>query len=466
MVLKRDLSFFDVTNITIGSIIGADIYIVPALTAGTIGPLTVFAWILGGIFTIILALVFAYCSYYVPRVGGPFAFVSKAFDKFYGFLTGWSMWIAEIMALPVFAIIFVQYLSYFIKLDIWEGILIKGLFLFAITFVNIIGVKAAGKLNDCLTILKLAPLVLFISLGFYFLISNPTTFIQNYTPLGPLGYSSFGTAVVLTIWAYMGFEIGTLPASEIKEPKKTIPKAIIVGVLIVVIFYISINFVLFGLVNWKDLSKTSVPLVYASTLMMGGIGAFILGLGALLSVSGSNESGTLGTARLSYAMSLSGLFPKVFSKTHPKYKTPYLALIIQGVIAFALSIYVGLTGLISFAVFNLAFAFLLVCFSLIVLRQKGEHSLHGQSVLPLFGIAICIYLLYSTTTWDKIIGTVVILLGIPIYAFFSSKIDIHHLKELFLAEEEIFARRLERKERFLANFIIMCHRLYQKLKKH
>ncbi len=465
MTLKRDLSFFDLTNIIIGSIIGADIYIVPALTAGTIGPLTVLAWVIGGVFTIILALVFAYCSYYVPRVGGPFAFVSKAFDKFYGFLTGWSMWIAEMMALPVFAIVFVQYLGYFIKIGTWEGILIKALFLFGITFVNIVSVKAAGRLNDFLTILKLSPLVLFISLGFYFLILNPSGFIQNYTPLSPLGYSGFGSALVLTIWAYMGFEIGTLPASEIKEPKKTIPKAIVVGMTIVIVFYILINFVLFGLVNWKDLAQTTVPLVHASTLMIGGIGAFILGLGALLSVSGSNESGTLGTARLSYAMSIGGLFPKMFSKTHPKYKTPYIALIIQGIVAFGLSIYAGITNLISFAVFNLAFAFLLVCLSLVVLRQKEQHSLHGQRVLPWCGAAICLYLLYSTTMFDKIVGTIVILCGIPIYIF-SSKVDVHHLKELFLSEEEIFARRLERKERFLANFIIICHKLYQKLKNH
>lgn len=100
MNLKRDLSFFDLTNIIIGSIVGADIYIASTITAGLVGSMAIFVWIVAGLFAIVLALVFAYTIYYVPKVGGPFAFVSKAFDPFYGFLTGWSMWIAEMWHYP------------------------------------------------------------------------------------------------------------------------------------------------------------------------------------------------------------------------------------------------------------------------------------------------------------------------------------------------------------------------------
>ena len=465
MNLKRELSFFDLTNIIIGSIVGADIYIVSSITAGLVGPLAIFVWIIAGLFAIVLALVFAYSSYYVPKVGGPFAFVSKAFDNFYGFLSGWSLWIAEMMALPVFAIAFTQYLHYFIELDFWQEVMIKGLFLFGLTSVNIISVKAAGKLNDVLTIVKLAPLVLLIISGVIFFVIHPEIIQENYIPLVPLGLDNFGTALVLIFWAYVGFEMGTLPASEVKEPRKTIPKAIVAGILVVISFYLLTNFVLFGVSNWADLAKTQTPLVLASTVTLGSVGAIIMGIGALVSVSGSNESGTLGVARLSYAMSIKGLFPKIFSKTHTKYKTPYMALIIQGVIAFSLSIYGGITNLISFSVFNLAFAFLLVCLSLVVLKKKNEHKLHGQSILPWLGIGICIYLLYSTSSLDKIVGSIVILLGIPLYIFFSPKIDIHHLKEAFLSEEAIFARRLEHHERFLANFVRLCHKLYRRIKR-
>jgi len=462
MTLKKDLSFFDLISIIVGAIVGADIYIASAITAGLVGPIAIFVWIVAGIFALVLALIFAYSSYYVPKVGGPFAFVSKAFDNFYGFLTGWSMWIAEMMALPVFAIAFTQYLHSFIDLTFWQEVLVKGVFLFGLTTINIFSVKTAGRLNDVLTVVKLAPLVILIISGIVFFIVHPETIQKNYTPMMPLGLDNFGTALVLIFWAYVGFELGTLPASEVKNPKKTIPKAIITGIVIVVSFYLITNFVLFGVTSWEDLAKTQTPLVLASTITLGSAGAIIIGIGALLSVSGSDESGTLSIARLSYAMSIKGLFPKIFSKTHRKYKTPYMALIIQGVIAFILSIYGGIANLISFSVFNLSFSFLLVCFALIILKKEGEHKLHGQRVLPWIGIGICLYLLYSTSNLDKIVGSIIILCGIPLYMFFSPKVDIHHLRESFLSEESIFARRLEHHEKFLASFVNICYRLFKK----
>jgi amino acid transporter len=169
-------------------------------------------------------------------------------------------------------------------------------------------------------------------------------------------------------------------------------------------------------------------------------------------------------------MSIDGLFPKFFSKEHPKYKTPYMALIIQGIIAFVLCIYSRLSDLISFAVFNLAFAFLLTCLSLLVFsRRKQTKKLYGQRILPMFGIVICLYLismyfLGSTPLFIKIIGIFVIALGIPIYIFFSPKTDIHHLKNFFLSEEAILFRQFQRKDRFLAHFLEHLYQFYKKIK--
>jgi len=467
MTLKKALTYFDLTSIVIGSIVGADIYIASALTAGLLGPAAIIVWIIAGIFATIIALVFAYCSYYVPRVGGPFAFVSEAFDDFYGFLTGWSIWIAELLSLPVFAIAFTRYLQYFIVLDFYQQLIVKGLFIFTLTFINIRGVKAAGKINDILTIIKLAPLIIIVIVGFGFFIFHPEILTSNYIPFAPRGFENFGAALVLIFWAYVGFEMGTLPASEVKNPRKTIPKAIITGMITVTLFYLLTNFIVYGTVNWKDLVNSSTPLVLTGGILLGSIGAIIMAIGALVSVSGSDESGTLGTARLSYAMSIDGLFPKIFSKVHKKYQTPYMALIIQGGIAFSLSIYSGLSQLISFSVFNLAFAFLLTCLALIVLRRNTTKKLYGQHILPWIGIIICIYLIISTAffnIFNIILGITIILIGIPLYTFFSPKTDIHHLKQLFLSEEAIFFRRMKRKEKFLANFIRLLHLGYKRIK--
>jgi len=411
----------------------------------------------------VFALIFAYSSYYVPKVGGPFAFVSKAFDSFYGFLAGWSMWIAEMLALPVFAITFTNYLQYFVHLNLLQQIAVKATFLFGLTFINVIGVKVAGKFNDILTLIKLSPLLLIIFIGLILFVYKPT-FLSNYSPFVPLGLNNFGTALVLIFWAYVGFELGTLPASEVKNPKKTIPKAIVTGIVIVMMFYLATNFVVYGTINWQNLSKSSTPLVLVGSVLLGTAGAIIMSLGALVSVSGSDESGILSTARLAYAMSIDGLFPKIFSRIHPRYNTPYMALIIQGIIAFTLSIFSGLTRLISFSVFNLSFSFLLTCLSLIILKKGREKELHGQNILPWIGIAICLYLLYSTSLFDKVAGLILILLGIPIYVFFSPKVDMYHLKKMFISEEAILARRLERKEKFLANFVKLLHNTFKKSK--
>jgi len=464
VALKRDLSDFDLTNIVVGAVVGSDIYIASAITAGLIGPFSIVVWIVAGAAATVLAMIFAYSSYYVPRVGGSFAFVSTAFDDFYGFLAGWSMWIAEVLSLPVFALTFANYLQYFIPLNSPQQLLVKGAFLFGLTSVNIFGVKAAGRLNDVLTIIKLSPLLLIVIFGIGSFLYNPSGLVSNYTPLLPAGLGNFGTALVLVFWAYVGFELGTLPAAEVKDPKRTIPKALIAGMSIVTVFYLSTNFVIFGTVSSPRLTQTLVPLVLVGSALLGTTGAIIISAGALVSVSGSDESGMLGTSRLAYAMSIDGLFPKAFSRVHPRFKTPYIALIVQGVLAWALSAFSGLPGLISFSVFNLAFSFLLVSLSFFVLKKRGEKGLHGQRVLPWLGVGICLYLLYSTSFFDKIAGAVLILVGVPLYIYFSPKVEANDLKSLFTSEEAVLARNLQRRNRFLANLVRLMAKAYRRLK--
>ncbi len=465
MELQRGLSEFDLTNIIVGAIVGADIYIASALTAGLVGPFSIVLWAVAGLFAATIAMVFAYCSYYVPRVGGPFAYVSEAFDDFYGFLTGWSMWIAELLALPVFAIAFTNYLQALVPLTPVAEVTVRLLFIASLTLVNIVGVRAAGMVNDALTLIKLAPLLLLIVVGFGFFITRPEVVIANYTPLLPFGLGNAAHALVLIFWAYAGFELGTLPAGEVQNPQEAIPRAITSGMLIVSLFYLLTNFVLFGVVNWTELDQSAVPLVIAGTVLFGSAGVLIMTVGALFSVSGSNESGMLGSARLAYAMAIDGLFPRAFARIHPRYGTPHIVLIVQGAAAFILSNIGDLSGLISFAILSLAFSFLLTCFALIVLRDDHATKLRGQHILPLAGIAICLFLLFSTTTFDKVAGILTILAGIPIYLYYSPKEDIHNLKSLFLSEEAVLRRRLEAKETYLANFLDIVRAIIRRIRR-
>jgi len=462
--LKRSLSYFDLMNIVIGAIIGSDIYIVPGLVAGLIGPFALVVWIIGGAIAMVLAMVFGYCSYYVPNVGGSFAFVSEAFDNFYGFIAGWSMCIAEIIALPVFAIVFTSYLQYFVPLSYWAQLLVRIIFIVVLTTINIVSVRAAGRLNDVLTLAKLTPLLIIIFLGVGSIILRPSP-LGNYTPLAPLGLNNFSAVLVLIFWAYAGFELGSLPASEVVDPKKNIPRAMITGMAIVIFFYVMTNVAVFGVANWADLSKSPVPLVLVSTALLGIVGAVICVVGALASVSGTDETEVLGTARLVYAMSIGGLLPKTLGKVHPRFKTPYVAIIIEGVIALALMPFSGISTLISFAVFNLGICYLLVCLALSVLKKKGEHGLPGQNILPWLGVGVSLYLLYATSLFDKVVGSVLILLGIPIYLYYSKKTDVHELRREFMSEEAVLSRNLQRQNIFLANFVRLLAEAYRRIRR-
>jgi amino acid transporter len=456
--LKRELSFFDLMNIVIGAIIGSDIYIIPGLTAGLIGPFSLVIWILDGVLAMVLVMAFAYCSYYVPNVGGTYAYVTTAFDRFFGFIAGWSMTVAEIVALPVFAIVFTNYLVYFVPLSYVVQLLVRVLFVAFAVLVNIYGVKAAGRLNDVLTIAKLTPLLMIIVLGLGTLLINPRM-VGNYTPFAPFGLGNFGPVVVLVFWAYAGFELGSLPASEVVDPKKNLPRALIGGMVIATFFYVLTNVAAFGVVNSASLAKSPVPLVLVGAALLGGAGAVITGVGALASISGVNDTEVLGTARLMYAMAEDGLLPQSIKRVHPRYKTPYVAVLIEGLIALVLSFYSQISDLISFAVFDLAICYLMVCLSLSVLKKSGEKGLRGQSVIPWAGVVISLFLLFSTSLSDALVGLAMALVGLPIY-FFYARVHISELKATLVSEEETLARNLERTNRPVARLVAGLRRLF------
>ena len=216
------------------------------------------------------------------------------------------------------------------------------------------------------------------------------------------------------------------------------------------------------MVSSAALAKSPIPLVLVSTALLGLVGAVITGVGALASVSGTDETEVLGTARLIYAMSSDGLLPKALGKVHARFKTPYVAIIIEGVIALALMPFSGISTLISFAVFNLGVCYLLVCLSLSVLKKNDEHGLRGQNILPWLGVGISLYLLYSTSLLDKVVGSAAILLGIPVYLYFSKKTDVHELKRESHRKKPFFPN-LEKTEQFLANLVRLARRAYRRI---
>jgi amino acid transporter len=472
--LKSELSLFDVTNLVIGSIIGADIYVASAFGAGLLGPFSLVVWAIAGIIAIVIALCFAQCAALLPKVGGPYAYAHAAWGSFAGFIVGWSLWLAEWMSLAVFPVAFTQYLMYFLPgLNQISQIVVKLLFVAFLITSNVVGVKAAGRTNDLLTIVKLAPLVFFVIMGLLYTASNLATVSMNLSPdPALLGFGSFGSALVLIFWAYAGFEISTIPAGEIKDPSRTIPRAILLGISIVTIFYLTTNIVLFGITPWKSLRYDPTPLatatnaVLSSTPTLALIGAIIVGGGALISVAGSDESGMIGTSRLGYALAADGLFPRAFAKVHPKFKTPYLGIIIQATTALIAAIVGNLTLLIATSVFFMAIAYVATSASIFSLHRKsqeGHFHLRGGMLIPVLGIIFSLYLITQCTLTQIALGLVLLFAGVPIYVRYSPKKEIAELKEKLLSRESTLRLVYGQEERFLAHAFRHIKRLYRRI---
>jgi amino acid transporter len=360
---------------------------------------------------------------------------------------------------------------FFPDLDFVTQTIVKVLFVAFLAGTNIVGVKAAGRINDLLTIAKLAPLIFFVAAGFGWMAFNPALTSANFTPFAPYSLDNFGTALVLIFWAYAGFEISTIPAGEIVQPRKTIPKAIVIGISIVTIFYLTTNIVLLGVRNWALLANDTAPLATATTSIFGSIsllalaGGAVVGVGALISVAGSDESGMIGTSRLGYALAADGLFPTIFARIHRKFKTPYVSIVIQSVTALVASIIGNLALLISVSVLFLSIAYLATSASIFTFHRKGltpNPRSRSHLIIPALGIAFSVYLISQCTLIQLGIGALLLLLGVPIYIKYSPKKELTELKNALLSRETILKRIYEQEQLFLAHFIMNIKRAYRR----
>jgi APA family basic amino acid/polyamine antiporter len=350
-------------------------------------------------------------------------------------------------------------------------VVVKVLFVVFLIVTNIVGVKAAGRTNDVLTLIKLVPLLFFAVVGLLFIASNTGIAAGNYSPFVPFGFGDFGAALVLIFWAYAGFEISTIPAEEIRDPSKTIPRAIVFGILIVTIFYLVTNIVLFGVMSSSSLAASTAPLAKATNAVLLAIpavaliGTVIVGGGALISVAGSDESGMIGTSRLGYALAADGLFPHAFAEIHPRFKTPYLGIMIQAVTALVAAIAGNLTLLIATSVFFMAIAYLATSGSIFSLRRRGmkaQFHLPGGWVIPGLGVIFSIYLITQCTLIQIALGLVMLAVGVPIYIRYTPKKEIAELKEELLSRESRLRRAASQEERFLAHLLWHIKKHYRR----
>lgn len=428
--LKRELGLFAATAIVVGNCIGSGIFTSAASLAAASNPKTaMIAWVITAIGSLLIALSFASLGTAMPKTGGPIVYTRAAFGDFAGFLIAWTYWIGAWVGNAAIITAFMLYFTYFFPgatTPIMAFLITSGV-LWLFTIINILGVKGAGIVSIVTTVLKVGALIVFVLIaGMHF---NPDM-LSTISDPKVSGMSTLPAAIAIALWAFVGIESATVPAGEIKDPEKNIRKSTIYGTLIAAAVYLIVSIVAMGVLDQAALAKSKAPLADIINAATGGTwGGNFIAIGAIISTLGATSGWILTTARSAYGAARDNLFPSVFGKIHPKYKTPVASLLISGVAANILLIlnYVGsLNAAFNFMLLLATLAFLpAYAFSAaadIVLLKKHSPDFNfwnfmKNSFVALLAFAYSIYAIYGTGSEVVMYGFILMLLGIPVYLY-------------------------------------------------
>ncbi|MGH2457847.1 MAG: APC family permease [Chloroflexota bacterium] len=415
------LSLFDAVSLVVGAVIGADIYVVAGLGAPLVGPALLVDWALAGLVAALIALCFAQCAAIQPAAGGPYAYVRATLGAIPATIVGWALYLAEWSALAAFPVAASGYLVGALGLGAADVIAFKVLFVAFITVSNLVGVRAAGTIDDVLTVAKLVPLAALVVAVAVVAARHPYLIGERLLPIAPLGWSGFGAAFVLVFWAYAGFEVAALPAGAIAHPRTTLPRGIILGMLIAIAFYLFTNLAVFVAIPWKQVGQSTAPiaLAMAATLAALGIPAAVgFGLmtaGAVVSIGGVAEATTMGTVDLAVTLAERAIFPEILAHRGQRFGTPDVALVVQGGTALAASLFVSLGGLIDVAVFFLVLVYTATAVATwILLRRYPERRLRVplMNAIPLVAALVSLAVGTGISLATAALGTALLMVAI------------------------------------------------------
>ncbi|MGB7070016.1 MAG: APC family permease [Pyrinomonadaceae bacterium] len=376
--LVRGIGRWDLTAIAINTIIGAGIFGLPSKVHALIGSYSLYAFVACAVIIGIIVLCYAEVSSRFSSTGGPYLYAREAFGPIVGFEVGWLYWIVRVTTFAANCNLFVTYLGFFVP-SANSGlarIFVISAVVLAITVVNFIGVRQTAVMTNVFTVGKVIPLLIFAAVGIFFI--QPSNFDFSAVP----EYSAFSSAVLLLIYAFVGFEAAVIPAGETKDPEKNVPFAILSALGIVAILYIVIQIVSIG--TFPDLARSQRPLADAAAMFLGGFGAALITIGALVSIFGNLNVGVLSATRLLFGMSEQKELPEALAKTHKRFKTPYISIVITAVVILLLTIQSSFLTALTIATITRLLVYATTCLALIVFRHRT--NLPSAPFLAPFGM--------------------------------------------------------------------------------
>lgn len=442
--LSRSLSEFDITMIGVGAMIGAGIFVLTGIAAGTTGPSLMLAFALNGIVTIFTAMVYAELGSAIPEAGGGYLWVRDALGRDQSFLAGWMSWFAHAVAGSLYALGFGGFVRLlFERYDMalphvpllspekLFGILIALVFL----GINFRGASETGLAGNIVTIAKLAAIGLFIGFGLYAIATRPETATQRFEPFFPRGYDKIFLAMGITFIAFEGYEIIVQAGEEVKDPRRSIPRAVFKSLLIVVPIYVLVAVTAIGAVRapgggetWRFLGRAKeLGLALAADHVMP-FGTLIILVGGLLSTMSALNATTYSSTRVSFAMGRDKVLPATFARVHERFRTPYVALLATGTLIVFMVVAIPIEDVAAAADVMFLLLFLQVNYAVIRIRGEfGDRLEYGYLMpfypwVPIIGIVtkafLAVYLYrFSPLAW--LYAVVWIVVGFGVFFFYA-----------------------------------------------
>jgi amino acid transporter len=449
----RSLGLLDVVMVGVASMIGGAIFVLVGPGMAEAGPALMIAFLINGIITIFTAFTYAELSSALPDTGGGYRWVREGLPRPNAFLSGWMSWFAHTIAGSLYAVAFA---SFFVHLLDIAGImessagLEKGLAALAIvvfTFVNVRGTSHTGKVGSAITITQISIIgILIIAALFAMAFTNPQ-WPENFEDFMPHGISGLVIAMGLTFIAFEGYEVIAQTGNELKNPKKNIPRAIFISLLVVIAIYILFTFAFIGGLSSEEVGQPSwqfigsfgeLGIIEAAKSFMP-FGVIIVLVGGFVSTLAALNATAYSSSRVSYAMGVHYNLPYFFGRISPRYKTPVISTIASGIIMLIMAVSLDLTKLAFAASVMFLFLFAQVNYAAITIRRLYGKKLDYAFKTPFFPLiptlgmlsafGLSLYLLFTQPgSWAIAITWIII--GFVIYKGYTSKKEIEHYAPL------------------------------------
>jgi len=410
--LKRRIGVVGLASSAVNSIVGGGIFVLPALVAGMMGSTAIIAYLICGLVSILITLCFAEIGSKVTVSGGAYAYVEAAFGKFPGYLTNTLFWfgfgvlsdaaiaaaMADMLAIP-FPILKLFYIRALFFLVIYGGF----------AMVNVRGVKQGINMVKVNTLIKLIPLIILITYGWTG-VSTKNLQWQEIPSIKDIGEVS-----LILFFAFAGGEMALNNSGEIRNPKRTVPAGLLLGIGTVVILYIMIQTVSLGVLGQNLSVNKEAPLAAVAEKLMGRFGSVLMISGAVLSIFGSLSGGVLSYPRLLFAGARNGFLPSILARVHPGFATPDRAIYTYSLLVIIFSVTGGFRQLVIISSASLLLIYMAVVLSTIKLRLKTKSApdksfrIPGGITIPSVTLLLIVWFL-SRLSGNEAIGIVIMIL--------------------------------------------------------